>query len=412
MLLKIMNITLPIFTIALVGLFYGRYTKPDLSVANKLVVDLALPCLIFISLSNKSFDPISAAQFTGNAVLIIVLSGVFAHFLARLSGLSQKAFVPCVMFGNVGPVGIPLIALAYGPDAIPFSIVLVVLSNLLHFTAGAGIMGGRIDWKLVYANPLVWSTALGLGFSHFAIELPAAIETSVSLIADALVPLMLLALGVRLAGAEFDDVSAGTKSSLLVVLIRLVAAYLVLLLSPIGEMEQGILILFACLPPAIFNFMLADKFGMQPDKVASTVIIGHLMSLLWLPMGLWLAFANASTQSAEIEMSAEPPSAWVTYTQKRNGDQNFYDEARISRAGDLRRVWTRSQFVASIMGAYSDQRLLELNCNERSERVIESTFFTDPNWMSPAMETNRVETPWQTIDPQSPVQSLFDRVCP
>ena len=289
MLFTIINITLPIFTIALVGLLYGRHTKPDMSAANKLVVDLALPCLVFISLSNKSFDPISATQFTGNAVLIVVLSGLIAYGLARFSGLSDKAFIPCVMFGNVGPVGIPLIALAYGVEAVPFSIVLVVLSNVLHFTVGAGIMGGRIDWKLIYANPLVWATVLGLIFSHFGLQLPEAVDTSVALIADALVPLMLLSLGVRLSGAEFSDVSAGAQSSLMAIVVRLLATYAVLMISPIGALEQGILILFACLPPAIFNFMLADKFSVQPDKVASTVIVGHLISVLALPFGLWLA---------------------------------------------------------------------------------------------------------------------------
>jgi predicted permease len=67
------------------------------------------------------------------------------------------------------------------------------------------------------------------------------------------------------------------------------ATYAVLMISPIGALEKGILILFACLPPAIFNFMLADKFSVQPDKVASTVIVGHLISVLALPFGLWLA---------------------------------------------------------------------------------------------------------------------------
>jgi predicted permease len=59
------------------------------------------------------------------------------------------------MFTNVGPVGIPLIALAYGPESLPLAIVLLVISNILHFTLGAAIMSKKIDWKMVYGNPLV-----------------------------------------------------------------------------------------------------------------------------------------------------------------------------------------------------------------------------------------------------------------
>ncbi len=46
----------------------------------------------------------------------------------------------------------------------------------------------------------------------------------------------------------------------------------------------------SCLPPAVFNFLLADKFQVEPNKVASTVIVGHLLSLAFLPLGIWLAF--------------------------------------------------------------------------------------------------------------------------
>ncbi len=50
MFLKIIDITLPIFAIALIGFVYSRRVKPDLASANKLVVDIALPMLIFTSL--------------------------------------------------------------------------------------------------------------------------------------------------------------------------------------------------------------------------------------------------------------------------------------------------------------------------------------------------------------------------
>jgi predicted permease len=36
--------------------------------------------------------------------------------------------------------------------------------------------------------------------------------------------------------------------------------------------------------------MLADKFQVEPNKVASTIIVGHVLSLLFLPLGIWLAF--------------------------------------------------------------------------------------------------------------------------
>jgi predicted permease len=287
---KIVSITLPIFSLALVGFLYSRRVKPDLGGANKLVVDIALPVLIFISLSAKTFDPISALSFTGASIALIFLTGLMAWPLAKFSGASPQAFLPCAMFTNVGPIGIPLIALAYGPEGLASAVVLLVISNILHFTVGAGIMSGKVDWHMVYANPLVWATVLGVTSSELKLELPLWLQTSCVMIGNVLVPMMLLSLGARLAGSQVSDVWIGIRSSVLIALVRLAAAFLTLWFIPLQGLERGALILFACLPAAVFNFMLADKFQVEPNKVASTVIIGHLMSLIFLPIGIWLAF--------------------------------------------------------------------------------------------------------------------------
>lgn len=287
---KIASITLPIFTLVLVGFLYSRRVKPDLGGANKLVVDIALPILIFISLSAKSFDPISAMSLTGASIVLILLTGLIAWPFAKFSGASVQAFLPCAMFTNVGPIGIPLIALAYGPEGMAPAVVLLVISNILHFTLGAGVMSGKVDWRMVYANPLVWSTVLGVASSQLQITLPEWVQTSCTMIGSVLVPMMLMSLGARLASSQVADAWVGVRSGVLILIIRLAAVLLALWFIPLEGLERGALILFACLPSAVFNFMLADKFQVEPNKVASTVIVGHLLSLAFLPLGIWLAF--------------------------------------------------------------------------------------------------------------------------
>lgn len=287
----IATITLPIFTLVLVGFLYGRRVNPDLGGANKLVIDVALPVLIFISLSAKTFDPIAALSFTGASILLIFLTGLIAWPLAKFSGATRQAFLPCAMFTNVGPIGIPLIALAYGPEGMATAVVLLVISNILHFTLGVGVMSGKVDWRLVYANPLVWATVLGVASSQFQWVLPEWAHTSCVMIGSVLVPMMLMSLGTRFANSQVADAWVGVQSGVLIMLIRLAAVFIVLWFIPLQGIERGALILFACLPPAVFNFILADKFQVEPNKVASTVIVGNLLSLAFLPLGIWLAFA-------------------------------------------------------------------------------------------------------------------------
>lgn len=287
---KIVEITLPVFIIALIGFFYGRTVKLDWSAANKLVVDIALPTLIFTSLSTKEFNPQAAALFTAAAVLMIVFSGVLTFPLSKIFGEPWRALLPCVMFTNVGPVGIPLMVLAYGQEGLAPAVVLLVLSNILHFTLGSGIMSGRVNWRMVYANPLVWATILGIGFSQLEWNLPSWMSTPLIMIGNILVPMMLLSLGARLSSSHVSDAKAGMMSTLISLGTRLIAALLILELLPLQGIERGAIILFACMPPAVFNFMLADRFNCEPNKVASMVIVGHVASLVFLPLGIWLAF--------------------------------------------------------------------------------------------------------------------------
>ena len=163
-----------------------------------MVVDIVLPILIFTSLSAKDFNPEAAIAFTIASALLIVLSGLIAFPFSKLTGASWRALLPCVMFTNVGPVGIPLIVLAYGPVGLAPAVVLLVLSNILHFTLGAGLMSGKVDWRMVYANPLVWATVLGVVFSQLHWALPIWLSTPLTMIGNVLVPMMLLSLGSRL----------------------------------------------------------------------------------------------------------------------------------------------------------------------------------------------------------------------
>ncbi|MBA3508163.1 MAG: hypothetical protein H0T80_20600 [Betaproteobacteria bacterium] len=53
--------------------------------------------------------------------------------------------------------------------------------------------------------------------------------------------------------------------------------------------QQGLLILFGCLPPAVLNFMVAEQFNQEPAKVASIVLIGNVLSVIFVPLGVALA---------------------------------------------------------------------------------------------------------------------------
>ncbi len=42
------------------------------------------------------------------------------------------------------------------------------------------------------------------------------------------------------------------------------------------------------LPPAVLNYMFAERYNQEPDKVASMVLIGNLAAVVFLPLALAL----------------------------------------------------------------------------------------------------------------------------
>ena len=42
------------------------------------------------------------------------------------------------------------------------------------------------------------------------------------------------------------------------------------------------------LPPAVLNFLFAERYRQEPERVASIVLIGNLAALVFLPLALAL----------------------------------------------------------------------------------------------------------------------------
>ena len=55
-------------------------------------------------------------------------------------------------------------------------------------------------------------------------------------------------------------------------------------------MQMAVLLVFAALPPAVLNYLVAEQYQLAPQKVASLVLIGNLGSLVVMPLTLAATF--------------------------------------------------------------------------------------------------------------------------
>jgi len=289
MLARVLGIILPVFSIIALGWLYAWRAKPDMGWVNRISMNVLAPALIFSALASKDFDVFANRLLILGSIGVVLGSGLIAWPVAKLLHQDHRTFVPPMMFNNCGNMGLPLAVLAFGPSGFSAMVAVFTISNLLHFTVGAWMIDHHARFGRLLRNPMVWSTVVGFAFALTHPPLPEWASTTFRIVGDALIPMMLLSLGVRLMDVRWSDWRLGVIGGLVCPLTGIAMAALLSPVLGLDTAQQGLLILFGCLPPAVLNFMVAEQYRQEPGKVASIVLIGNLMSVVFVPMGLALA---------------------------------------------------------------------------------------------------------------------------
>jgi len=289
MLARIVGIILPVFLIVALGYAYAWRVKPDMAIVNRISMNVLAPALIFSALAGKDFDVSASTLLMFGSVAVVLGSGLLAWPVAKFLRVDHRTFVPPMMFNNCGNMGLPLAVLAYGTPGFSPMVALFTISNLLQFTVGVWIINHHARFRSLVRNPMVIATMLGFAFAIWHPPLPDWLEVAVKMVGDALIPMMLLSLGVRLFEVRWDDWKLGVIGGLVCPLTGMAVAVLFASIVEMDRMQQGLLLLFGCLPPAVLNFMVAEQFRQEPAKVASIVLIGNVLSLVFVPLGLAVA---------------------------------------------------------------------------------------------------------------------------
>ncbi len=284
--LRLAAILFPIFGIVAAGYFYARQHKPEMAVANRLNMDVFVPALVFAAMAGKSFDLAAFAPLALGGLLVLALCGLFAWPVARLFGIPAKTLVPPMLFNNSGNIGLPLAVLAWGESALPAAVVLFMVENTLHFSFGARLLDPSTRLLTLWRVPVLFAAMAGLAVAFLKIPVWSPLLTAIKMLGDISVPLLLFALGVRMTDVSFRDWKLALGSALLRPLAGMLIAAGVIQLLGLQGRDAAMLFVFGALPPAVLNFLFAERYKQEPQRVASIVLIGNLAALIFLPLAL------------------------------------------------------------------------------------------------------------------------------
>ena len=284
--LRIVEIIFPIFSIVGLGLLVGWRFKFDMSVANTLNIDIFAPALMFSVIVGHSFELGDYTMLVLAAAGIVIFSGVISYPVCKIVNIHPKTLLPPIMFTNSGNMGLPLFALAFGESALPAAALLFMVETGIHFVLGTYLLNRQAKIRSVFITPLMLCTLAALAANLIDWSPPKPVLLPIEMLGQICIPLMLFSLGVRLADADLSEWRIGLIAAVLTPLSGLLLAFLSIAVFDLNPQQEAMLILFGALPPAVLNFIFAERYKQEPTKVAAIVIIGNALTIISIPLAL------------------------------------------------------------------------------------------------------------------------------
>lgn len=289
--------TLPFFAIIGLGYWAGRtrfFSAEATAYLTKFVFYFALSAMLFRFSANLSLADVLNWRLIGG-----YLMGCLAVYgLATLVAMLRKQDIAtaaveaqCATIGNVGFLGVPMLTLLMGADAIgPVMMVLavdlIVFSSLIVILI-TGSHDGRMHLGVLKTvslgllrNPMIVAISLGFVWSALEIPIPDPLNEFLAILGGAATPGALFAIGASLAGKSAERVEVALWLTFAKLILHpLCVAIAVLWLLPIDTYSASVVIAAAALPVAGNVYMLAQHYGVAPHRASAAILFSTVISI-------------------------------------------------------------------------------------------------------------------------------------
>ncbi len=302
--------TLPFFTLIGLGYWAGRtrfFTAEATAYLTKFVFYFALSAMLFRFSANLSL----AEVWDGRLVAAYLWGTAFVYGIATLvcyfRGISTEITAieaQCAVIGNVGFLGVPMLTLllgaeAIGPVMLALAIDLIVFSSLIVILI-TGSRDGRMSLAILRTiglglikNPMIVAISLGLLWSGLKIPIPDPMNEFLALLGAAATPGALFAIGASLASKSAERLSvAGWLSFCKLVVHPMFVAFACFVLFKVDPYKSTVVISAAALPVAGNVYILAQHYGVAPQRVSAAILVSTALSIM--TVSVWIAWLTGS----------------------------------------------------------------------------------------------------------------------
>lgn len=273
-------------------------SSDDVETLNKIVINIALPCMIFQALYTANTS--SFASFSILTLYILLCSlimGTITYSILKIAGWQGRkiwTMVVCVVLGNTGFLGYPVTSGIYGAEGMIRAVFCDISTSILFITLSIILMilfegNLRKALRKIILFPPLWAIILGLLFNIYSLPITAIGETIVDYLSGATVPLIMISLGLSL---NIDGLKNHLPEVSFASIMKLVA-YPVLglgVLSVLGAsgLSRTIGLIEAAMPSAMLCLVLAVNHKLDIDLTSDCLFTSTLFALITIPVFLMI----------------------------------------------------------------------------------------------------------------------------
>jgi len=287
---QVVGILFPVFALALVGFFIGRWLKPDFKPINRINMDVLVPALVFSSLAVMPIE-IGQLPLLTASIVAVLLPGIIMLPICKIFKLNFKVWTPSNMFRNSGNLAIPLFTYTFGDTALAPAVLLFVISSCAHISIGIALLSNGNPIKQMVKMPVFLAALLGVILNISGVGIWEPLYDAADLLGGAAIPIMLLSLGSQMCNIRLSGLKVGIICTVLTFITGAIAFIAIYLFIPLPILHLQMMLLFTMLPPAVMNYMFAERFNIEPEKVASMVLFSNFFSIITLPIVLVVALS-------------------------------------------------------------------------------------------------------------------------
>jgi predicted permease len=281
---QLIPIIAPVMICALLGYGWARSGLPfEREFLTRIIMNIGSPCLILNGITGLDVDPQAFGSMLIISITILVTCSLIGAAVLLLAGQPLRSYLPPVVFGNTGNLGLPLCLFAFGGEGLGLAIAVYLIYSVTQFVFGPLVQGREPAWKTLAKTPMIYAALIGIALLVTDTPLPETIANTLQLLGGLAIPLMLLALGYSLA--SFRVQRPGIALGLAVFRLALgfgVGVGVSELFELTGAM-RGVVIIESAMPLAVFNYLLAARYDRHPQDIAGAILISTLFSFLSMP---------------------------------------------------------------------------------------------------------------------------------